>query len=62
MIRVALYGVRKVVCVKTEKELEILIIVSGERCISFQGVGLTPMLYVWEQYISPRKKSRNSTG
>lgn len=62
MARVASSGVLPISAVETEEELQILWKVRFGVDCSKNREKFTPIKYVCEQYMSPRKKSRNSTG
>lgn len=62
MPRVALRRVGPAVRIKAEEKLNILGGCQYVNCSGGEGVNLTAVAYVKEQYISPKKKSRNSTG
>lgn len=61
MTWIALRWILPVIGIEAEEDFQILLF-DQHTYLHCMISALTPMLYVWEQYISPRKKSRNSTG
>lgn len=61
MRRITGIGDFPVLCVETEEEGDVLVVSVFDSYQDSTSI-LTPIEYVSEQYISPRKKSRNSTG